>query len=329
LPYADDFSSYSPEGEAKYFADDGGSFLIAIEGTNQVLRQFVTDQAGVNAWTEDTEPISLIGPDLANILVKVDIEIGNGGADSQNIEQETCGAGESLYQAWTFESDGTVRLTGDNTSCMEVIQSMELDANVFLNDCYDHQLKSTSKAKASPTYQSWSYSSTDLHLKSAFNGQCLDVVGVSQSDGANIDTWTCVEQNNEQFTYNQSNGWLVAQHSKKCVTVVKGQIYAGLCGRIQPGEDYQRNGYCYYVYSNGNWRVAANDQKVLGSGTLGAAVTGWHSLSLSLNGNAVVATFDGKTLVNTTDNSYAKGFVSLNSGWNIASFDNFSLAPLS
>jgi galactosylceramidase len=65
FPYADDFDSYSVDAEAAYFADDGGSFLIAAAPAGEdergmVLQQFVINQAGVNAWVPDTPPITVL-----------------------------------------------------------------------------------------------------------------------------------------------------------------------------------------------------------------------------------------------------------------------------
>ncbi len=67
FPYNDSFNNYSIDSEAHYFADDGGSFLIAAapEGPDQdlhgnVLQQFVINQAGVNAWVPDTPPITIM-----------------------------------------------------------------------------------------------------------------------------------------------------------------------------------------------------------------------------------------------------------------------------
>ena len=68
FPYSDNFNNYTVDAQAKYFADDGGCFLIAEapEGPDQssrglVLQQFVINQAGVNEWVPDTPPITMLG----------------------------------------------------------------------------------------------------------------------------------------------------------------------------------------------------------------------------------------------------------------------------
>ena len=67
FPYADNFNNYTIDAEAAYFADDGGSFLIAPAPPGEdspqrgmVLQQFVINQAGVNAWVPDTPPITIL-----------------------------------------------------------------------------------------------------------------------------------------------------------------------------------------------------------------------------------------------------------------------------
>ena len=68
FPYEDNFDNYTVDNQAHYFADDGGCFLIANapEGPDAssrglVLQQFVINQAGVNAWVPDTQPITMLG----------------------------------------------------------------------------------------------------------------------------------------------------------------------------------------------------------------------------------------------------------------------------
>jgi len=305
-------------------ATNGGSFLIAQEGSNKVLRQFVINQAGVNAWVADTEPITLLGGSLTNLDIQVDVLIGSGSAQI-NIAQLTCGSADTIDQSWVFQNtDNTIRLKGDLTSCMEVMPVSGLDANVYLNDCYDKFLQNDER-KMTPSTQNWTYNSAK-QIVSAFNGQCLDVVGVSTSDGANIDTWTCVNQANEKFDYDSNKGYLTAEHSQKCVTAYRNSAYAGICGRIQPGKDWERAGYCLYLFANGDWRFFAAT-KVIGTGHVDNVNNNWHNLIISLNGTTVKAAIDKNYIVNVQDQSYSNGgFVTLNSGWNIASFDNFVLA---
>ena len=63
LPYSDSFDGYAVDSEARYFADNGGSFQIAASpvGTGMVMKQWAKQENGVNRWGGNVEPVSLIG----------------------------------------------------------------------------------------------------------------------------------------------------------------------------------------------------------------------------------------------------------------------------
>ena len=55
LSVKDDFDSYKLDAEARFFADNGGSFQVAEDPTgqqngNMVLKQWVMQENGVNRW---------------------------------------------------------------------------------------------------------------------------------------------------------------------------------------------------------------------------------------------------------------------------------------
>lgn len=50
-----------------------------------------------------------------------------------------------------------------------------------------------------------------LFFRSAANGQCLDVLGQSVAAGTVIDTYACVQQDNERFSYNAATGHIVGK----------------------------------------------------------------------------------------------------------------------
>eukprot|EP01052_Picozoa_sp_SAG31_P007156 SAG31_NODE_337_length_17493_cov_5.855755_19_plen_792_part_00 len=83
LPYKDDFDSYTPSSEAKYFADNGGSFQIEpspVDGGsgNMVMKQAVMNENGVNRWAPNVQPMTLIGDaGWSDVKVTVDVLIGS------------------------------------------------------------------------------------------------------------------------------------------------------------------------------------------------------------------------------------------------------------
>jgi hypothetical protein len=56
------------------------------------------------------------------------------------------------------------------------------------------------------------------NFESKYNGQCLDVAGKKTSDGAEVNTWNCVQQSNEKFSYDAASGHFVDSNSKKCMS---------------------------------------------------------------------------------------------------------------
>ena len=66
LPHADDFDGYAVDGQARFFADNGGSFQVAADptdpaGKNLVVKQWAKHENGVNRWGSNVPPVSLIG----------------------------------------------------------------------------------------------------------------------------------------------------------------------------------------------------------------------------------------------------------------------------
>lgn len=106
--------------------------------------------------------------------------------------------------------------------------------------------------------------------------------------------------------------------------------YVGLCSRLQFGRVVPRSGYCFNLYIDNSWKV--NDgNAVLANGTVrGGVLNTWHTISLAVtSANGVVAQIDGAVVANLpgAGGTYANGMVAINSGYNLAWFDNFSVSP--
>ena len=78
----DDFDQYPVDAEARFFADNGGSFQVAKDpgnSSNMVLKQWVEHENGVNRWGRNVPPISLLGNNSWNDLtVGVDVQLHPG-----------------------------------------------------------------------------------------------------------------------------------------------------------------------------------------------------------------------------------------------------------
>ena len=53
----------------------------------------------------------------------------------------------------------------------------------------------------------------------------------------------------------------------------------------------------------------------------------WHTLSLEVAGDSITASVDGKKVASVTDAKFQHGMVAVGSGWHLAYFDDFSIAP--
>ena len=95
LPYSEDFEARRspPVGFARFFADNGGSFELAVDETdasNRVLAQVVAEPPRNNAWVQDRSPITVIGETVndsravsvaARVRVPADAVNGGGQGD--------------------------------------------------------------------------------------------------------------------------------------------------------------------------------------------------------------------------------------------------------
>ncbi len=111
---------------------------------------------------------------------------------------------------------------------------------------------------------------------------------------------------------------------------------AGVIGRFedQAGDAANFNGYLFQATDSGAWTLYKNTNAgthtALASGTVAALGTNkWHTLSLKMQGSALTAAIDGKTVGSAADSSFAFGPAGLDTGaftntWPIVQFRNFS-----
>ncbi|WP_220505553.1 RICIN domain-containing protein [Microbispora sp. H10830] len=81
LPYSDDFESYAPRTEAKYFSDMQGSFEVrpCTAGRSGQCLQQVTPQRPIE-WQDDSDAFGLVGdPSWSNYKVSVDVDFQQAG----------------------------------------------------------------------------------------------------------------------------------------------------------------------------------------------------------------------------------------------------------
>lgn len=74
----------------------------------------------------------------------------------------------------------------------------------------------------------------------------------------------------------------------------------------------------------GDWQLHAGNH-MLKSGRVPYSADTWHNLRLRFNGDLVIATIDGRSIIETTEAAFPFGLVGFGSGWNNAQFANFSI----
>lgn len=74
---SDNFESYEVDAEARFFADNGGSFTVVDDGAvGKVLKQWVRQENGVNRWVNNVNPVTLLGnASWQDLKVSVDVTV--------------------------------------------------------------------------------------------------------------------------------------------------------------------------------------------------------------------------------------------------------------
>jgi Ricin-type beta-trefoil lectin domain/Domain of unknown function (DUF1929) len=140
--------------------------------------------------------------------------------DGSLIIQWTCYSGsEQLWNAKSVSSStgtstsGARQIVGKNSGmCLTAPQS---DAN--------GQKVQQKACNASDTRQFWNVKATDggYNIINQTTGRCLDVSGLSNADGVEIQQWDCWGGKNQAFAIDTNASWstMKAVHSGKCVAV--------------------------------------------------------------------------------------------------------------
>eukprot|EP00912_Choanoflagellata_sp_UC4_P001195 UC4_evm2s747 len=214
-----------------------------------------------------------------------------------------------LETAWHWNTDLTLRPHGNPGMCLQTAVEI-LDANLFVGKCNtpptDQQRWKNALIPAGPQFcnkKKGDYCpgcGTEDCCKSYF------VYGKDQST-----TYNCEWLNSSSCL----------QSTKPCTSDIR--PHAGLCVRT----DRDGNGDCLLVYGNGAWTLGS------ASGNLSADPTlNWTHLEIIATASNLTAIVNGIAYPATPDRKQKiirsgpeSGMVSINSGYNVAYFDNFSL----
>jgi len=85
-------------------------------------------------------------------------------------------------------------------------------------------------------------------------------------------------------------------------------------------------GYGFQINSQGDWKlVNTGSQQLLDRGTYQPLRHRWHHLRFLAEGKQLTVWIDGQQLISLVNDAFPQGVIALTTGWNEASFDNFSL----
>ncbi len=356
LQLTDDFDSYSVDAQAKYFADNGGSFQIARDpggaGGGMVLKQWVTQENGVNRWGRNVPPISLLGnASWLDASVAVDVRVekpapappappaplanyaflvnafsglcldtqGRGTADGARVDQYSCvrAAANEQYNWDAVSGHITGKLSQKclTTSCGSSATKLCLASGT---NCMAWDVNDKSRAGGDGTIRPrTAAAAAAMSSASATTAQCLQVASKSNDD--NVFVGPCNAAGTPQQVWsNQTTP----------SPMPGGGDYGGVCVRAKPSDAGRGGEVCIVVDPAGTWQLMQSSV-VLASGSAKLAQGGWVRLGLDVVGQTATPIVNGapgaKVDLNVTTTA-SPGMVAVISSYTLAYFDNFTLS---
>lgn len=349
LPYSDNFDSYKVDSEARYFADNGGSFQIAAapslslarggSRSGMVMKQWVTNENGVNRWAGNVPPISLIGnASWADVTVSVDVLVEKSGV-APVPHPTPPPTPPSAFQHWQSKyNDECLDVTGkltqdgaavDTWTCVSAKNeafSYDSSSGQFVDEnsqkCMTTQScnkNSLCIGKCGEAAAQWTIGSDHTIRPKATPTSCLQVA--TKVLDATLSLGACASPPNDHQIWMNTT-----------VTPSPGPAggaYAGTCVRT----DRSGHGVCLTLSASGDWALSGTAAK----GKVSKDPTKeWTKLGITAKGGVITASIDGKPQppvealpLKYEENRYgiaaAAGMVSINSGYNVAYFDNFEV----
>lgn len=340
LPYSDDFSGYVEDHLPRFFADQAGSFAVR----NGALTQVAPADPGPNAWSKNREPYTLLGSaNWTDTRVTVSVTFSDapaGGAPSSALQAR---AGEpaavtpcsATSTRWVFDSVAPGYLSTVAPAPLMCLNIPGCDPGMPLIywDCV-----TTGCECGCPTFTNLQFQlgpggalTTPLEA-----GSCVTLL----SSGA-IALKPCTASVGQVWTHNASSGALsvVTQAGDNACLTAPGpppppMVWAGVSVRAPPYPNSGPRTYDGYTLrltsanGGGAWQVLS-ELTVLANGTMPTSFNSSspHILQLTAKATTITAEVDGDTVWTGNDATYTMGQIALGSGYNSATFDNFSVAP--
>lgn len=376
--YATDFDSLHNDSMAPYLAAQGGSFAARPfagassigrdEGvaapSGMVLQQVVALPPGLNSWTPNPNPITLLGDAEAwhSYSVSVDALLvrgaigghlaGSGEAPLGSLWMAPCDAAIA-GQAWLLDEPAPQFVQNARTHTCLNVDACGRDVIAYhcvtsgvtccgIGCYHNEQWSLRALPQGSPQG-----SGPAQQLVSALNGQCVasNTSGLMHLEPCNA------SDTSQHWLHNGTTGQLMAAATRRCATtqLQATQVYTRFCGHIGNftgvnAAEANLAGTCLFLNGAGQWAVTAPGGTKLASGTLGPyfAAGSWHSLKLSLqpsggvssssSSSSVIHAYVDTVEVTPSGGVVAKdggrGMVALGSGWHEAQWDNLRIQAM-
>eukprot|EP00039_Didymoeca_costata_P008210 m.109132 g.109132 ORF g.109132 m.109132 type:complete len:800 (-) comp13993_c0_seq1:24-2423(-) len=335
VPYSDNFDSYPVDALARYFADNGGSFQVAMspisserESGNMVLKQWVKQENGVTRWGRNVDPVTLIGQDLNTaITVSVNVIVGAGAPPTPSPPAPKTYNLQNQFNKMCLDVKGEKTVDG---TVVDVYTCVSQNNEEFVYNNNSGYIIEVGSGKCVTTDEEFCGKSATLCIATckpdmSWNmlpdntirprsqpGSCL------QSAGKPLDSPVFVASCSSPATAQQS--WINKTTGGGESTIP----HAGICtGSDKSGY----NGLCLLVYiENNNWELSLKGD-VLAQGPIDGSVSEmWTSLKLMVSASEASVVVNGKSQTPVPLKSLPAGMVALRSGYNVAYFDDFSIA---
>ena len=334
LPHSDMFDDYPVDSEARFFADNGGSFQIApapepAVGRGRVMKQWVCNENGVNRWVPNVPPISLIGnASWINISVAVDVRLGSGTSPSPPPPPPADHAfvhWKNVFSGECLDLEGNHRDAGSRVDVWNCISAKNerfkynIDTGHLVEEtsglCVSTEMcASGAKLCIAPCVDgstAWDVLPPDGTIRPRSNlDSCLQTA--AKTLDADVFVGPC------SATPTPQQQWVNYTFGPE-----PGSVYAGACVRT----DRNGVGVCFVLSSSGewNWRISSG-VATPGRGKVGKDPTAeWSRLEIRALGDSATAFIDGSVVSTVKLSTQTSGMVSINSGYNVAYFDNFEI----
>lgn len=349
LPYNDDFSQYTYDTLAKYFADQFGSFAVR----NGTLVQVSPMNPGKLAWSGDTDPFSLIGDvNWKNVRVSTTVLIPPTSSslpfDLQMQSNDGLPAllspcSDSPEQKWLFNAVAPGYISNVDASgsqqCLNAYgcgqkavywSCVTTGGTCCGADCYDGLI--------------FTFNQETFQIKSALPSVGCLTAETSTGNTKSLTFSTCAQSgsvpSNQTFTFDTTTGHIELGATGLCLAQpppppppVK---YAQVCSRIAGYTAFDKPkpppGYCLSVLLDGSSQWALTSKSgIIVNGTLPTSLLPGTVVELSVStvDANITAFVNGTLLSSITSSEHLNGMAALGTSFDFVAFDSFSVVPAS